>query len=247
MAWNALESSQPWLLALEFATAQELGRVALCCKDLSTYAEDPFLWRGLFEADWLGRSDAVRRRDVRGDERVDRTGLEGLSGQDFQKRPRGLAAIGWEVRVFNEAENVWRTGTVINAILQEGLLWLQVRYLVPAPHSRWELDQRQAGPWHSRGKTRFHFLAGPLPADGSGAAASGEGPGGEGASSGTASGGGLRPNDMCGGEGEGEGGSDMQGYRSEYQRLVEDLPDVELAVIQHHTDEVLDLQFSHDG
>ena len=115
---------------------------------------------------------------------------------------------------------------------------LQVRYLVPAPHSRWELDQRQAGPWHSRGKTRFHFLAGPPPADGSGAAASGEGPGGEGASSGTASGGGLRPNDMCGGEGEGEGGSDMQGYRSEYQRLVEDLPDVELAVIQHHTDEV---------
>ena len=111
-----------WLLSLEFLSAQEVGRVASVNQDFQSYAFDKFIWKWLFAKDWLGNRSRTRRGDTVEPEFVSSVGA------DFKRRPQGLSAIGWEIKVFDEEIEEWRDGVVVDAFFQEdrGLLWLQV-------------------------------------------------------------------------------------------------------------------------
>ena len=106
-----------------------------------------------------------------------------------------------------------------------GATWLLVRY--PGGAQRWEADQRNMGPWHSRGKTRFHFTDPPLLAS---AAPSDAGEAGGAAAEAAGGGGGA-----AGAEHVARSAGTSVPWRAEYRRLVETLPSsTALATLRHH-------------
>jgi len=229
-----------WLLSFEFLSAKELGSVAAVNRDFKVYASDRFLWRWLFKTRWLGDRRRTRRNGA-----VD---FVSSAGDEYQRRPQGIDAVGWQVEVFDEQDQAWKEGVVMDAVVQEdqGLLWLQVEYQLSVPLRRWELDQRFMGPWHTRGKTRFKFI--------SNLAESSEGA--EHGRDDTDDG-----QDKCADKDdvqvsaasnaeaalEGVPGDASFDWRGEYRNFVAGVPTTELAVLPHHNDEVLDLQWSDDG
>ena len=156
---------------------------------------------------------------------------------DVAERPVAHDAVGWNVSVFDETTETWQPGRVIG--------YANDRYHVAyRDGERWEQDQRTNGPWHSRGKTRFFFVSNdggaspPAAPELRGACKRGALADAEPSSS---------RSKASPGRGVDEPIVRNGSWCEEMKQNVLQLPQREAATLRDHTDEVLDLQFSHDG
>ncbi len=236
-------SDEAWLSISEFLTARELGQVGRCSSDLRVISLDPWVWKLLFYRVWL-------RSDPR-------------SHLGRVPRPKGADAIGWKIRVFSEEWRRWNEARIIGMRQVGDKVQWQLKY--PGGDQgeieggdvstvRWEVDQRSSGPWHERGRSRFIFLEPSFDisnldnaSTGSQISDTSDGRGGIGKT-------GMNVESM---EHEEIGIASHEpteklqqsiNWLREYRKHVEEIPAKELCSLNDvHSDEVLDLCFSHNG
>ncbi|CAM9591257.1 unnamed protein product, partial [Phaeothamnion confervicola] len=251
---SAVEISELLLAAFAFLGARDLGRSGSVSKSWRDLSSDDQTWRDLY--------DRCQRCAETCDPWVKR----------LAERPRGRDAMGRAVMVWDEDTESGRKGTIVDF---DAALGFQVQY-VDGGEPRWELEARTRGRWHCRGKSRFTFLEDGddtawYPAQGS----SSGGDGGDGSDGGRGSiGGGTEATadnsladgtcpalarsssfggDACWSDAVKAGGGAARWlprrghWKREYRQNTRHVPRRCVETLRDHTDEVLDLDFSHDG
>ena len=146
-------------------------------------------------------------------------------------RPLRENCIGWQVNILQEnGSNIWRKGVILDFRVNTSL---HEEFLVDYDEETvWEEERRKNVAWHLSGLSRFDFLR-PQHEDSS-----------------------YHAVNRCDSEAASREKSLLQQFhsmkadcdwREECHRLYQHLPAQCLYSLEYHTDEVLDVEFSHDG
>jgi len=125
---------------LQFLPAKSLTELCVTCISLWECCQNEFLWKDAFNREVLNKTEPSREDWI----------------ENLVNRPFGRDAVGWEVDVEDEMTGDLRRGRIEDT--QRNFFLAQYEgQETPV----WEFEGRAHGPWHTCGRSRFSWLAGP--------------------------------------------------------------------------------------